>query len=83
MSHLNLHERGPVEYTAGWYRVCIRGRDKGTWSVESDSYEEAVSGVVRCAISSGWKPPTWWQFWLPKWNEDCKAEYERQIGEPA
>ncbi len=46
-----------------------------------DTKEKATMKVVRMARRSGWVPPKWWQFWLPKWPKDCAEEYERQIGE--
>jgi len=39
---------------------------------------DAVRAAVRMAIKSGWTPPQWWQFWLPRWPKDCAEEYQRQ-----
>lgn len=41
--------------------------------------EEAIWSCVDLAIRSGWRPPQWWQFLLPRWPKDCRAEYERRV----
>lgn len=39
--------------------------------------EELVRRIVSHAISAGFRPPRWWQFWN-RWPADCVAEYRRQ-----
>lgn len=44
-----------------------------------ESRAAAVESCVRLAIRTGMVPPRWWQFWWPRWSEDCWREYERQV----
>lgn len=44
------------------------------------SAEAATSKAVSMAISSGWRPPRWYEFGRPSWSKACRAEYDRQTG---
>jgi hypothetical protein len=62
------------------YSVVIHGPEDQLVSVQGcPSREEAVYQCVDLAIESGWRPPGKWQFWLPRWPDDCMAEYERRV----
>lgn len=52
--------------------------EQSLWVEGCETREQAIESAVGMAIRSGWHPPRWWQFWLPKWPKHCREEYERQ-----
>lgn len=60
------------------YGQTIHGPD-GSVSVDNCTTRQvAIEKTVDLAIKSGWRPPKFWQPWLPEWSEDCRAEYQRR-----
>ena len=58
---------------------AIYGPD-GMVSVENCATRQiAIEQSVYLAISSGWRPPRWWDFWALKWSKECRAEYQKQM----
>lgn len=65
------------------YGQNIDGPDGSAGVMGCGSAKEAVAKATDLAMASGWHPPHWWEFWLPRWPEACEAEYhERMNGKP-
>lgn len=61
------------------YGQMLRGEPTGAVSIRNcEAREDAVFVAVDMAISAGWRPPRWWEFWRDPWPADCRAEYERR-----
>lgn len=54
-------------YSLAWHRQF--GETASVSVDDCDTREEAFSLATLMAISAGWTPRRWWQFW--RWGEKC------------